>query len=49
MLSQVSLGPSECMLVELKDVLGEHLFLWPEELVMIDVEVIKMFLCKVGA
>jgi hypothetical protein len=45
----LSLGPSKCMLVELEDVLGELLFLQPEELVMIDIEIVEVFLHKAGA
>jgi hypothetical protein len=47
-LAALSLGPSEHTLIELKDVLSELLFLWPEELVMIDVEIIEVFLHKAG-
>jgi hypothetical protein len=36
------------MLVELKDVLSELLFLWPEEPVTVDVEIVESFLRKAG-
>jgi hypothetical protein len=45
----LSLSPSECMLIELEDVLSKLLFLWPEELVIVDVEIVESFLHKVDA
>jgi hypothetical protein len=44
----LSLGPSEHTLIELKDVLSKLLFLQPEELVMVDVEIVESFLHKAG-